>query len=341
MATTLETIARATHVSPKTVSNVLNGRYQATRRDAVARAERIRRVAEQMGYRPNAAARAMSSGRFHAIGLLHPAMGMKSHFPAPLRNGVYAALEERDLHLVAGRLPESKMKSAETMPRVLRDLSVDGLLMDFIADVPPVIQNILDSNRIPSIWMNVKLDHDCVRPDDLNAGRDITRHLIESGCKRIAWVSMMRNKYMQHYSSFDRITLETHEVFPQWVASSRRRDWADTFVAQCKFDAVVCAGEYDAMPLYVAAARLGLEVPGDLSIATFGESPLDVLGERLTTWWVPFYEVGLKSVELLTQKIEDPSKQFDPLVIPFKPKIGSTTWSSDSQAYFTSGASKT
>ncbi len=67
---TLDEIAKAAGVSRMTVSNVLNGKNKETWSSTAERAERIREIARELNYRPNAAAKAVVTGRFGGIGLL-------------------------------------------------------------------------------------------------------------------------------------------------------------------------------------------------------------------------------------------------------------------------------
>jgi LacI family transcriptional regulator len=67
---TLQDIADRVGVSLFTVSRVLNGKHKAKWASKVKQAERIKQVAEEMGYRPNLAARAMQSKRSMLIGVL-------------------------------------------------------------------------------------------------------------------------------------------------------------------------------------------------------------------------------------------------------------------------------
>ena len=67
---TLKTIAEKAGVSVHAVSRVLNGQNKENRPSAIARAEKIRTIARELGYRPNAAAQAMKQGAFKSIMLL-------------------------------------------------------------------------------------------------------------------------------------------------------------------------------------------------------------------------------------------------------------------------------
>ncbi len=70
--TTLQEIAQRAGVSKMTVSNVLNNRNKENWPSTASRAQEIRALAEQMGYRPNLAAKAVVTGKFGAIGILSP-----------------------------------------------------------------------------------------------------------------------------------------------------------------------------------------------------------------------------------------------------------------------------
>ena len=72
MAITIKDIAREFGVAPSTVSNALNGRYKGAYRKTAARSEEIRAYAEEHGYRPNGAARAIRAQRTFLIGAVLP-----------------------------------------------------------------------------------------------------------------------------------------------------------------------------------------------------------------------------------------------------------------------------
>src|SRR3972149_4920323 len=71
MSVTIYEIAERAGVSSSTVARILRGDVQGARRRSAATAQRIRRLAREMGYRPNVRARAFSRGRTHGIGLLY------------------------------------------------------------------------------------------------------------------------------------------------------------------------------------------------------------------------------------------------------------------------------
>jgi len=203
---TMEQIARQANVSRMTVSNVLSGRYKAKRPTAVDRAERIRRIAREMGYRPNAAARAVRSGRFGMIALLLATRRVHSMLPEGLLNGVYAALSESELRLEVAALPDEQFASEQRMPTVLRELAADGMLIDYTGPVPQRTLELIEAHRVPAIWLNVKRPTDCVHPDDYGAGCKATRRLLDLGHQRIGYMDFWHQQSAadSHYSTIDR-----------------------------------------------------------------------------------------------------------------------------------------
>jgi LacI family transcriptional regulator len=93
-------------VSKVTVSQILNGRNKEAYPSAVRRADEIRRIAASLGYRPNAAAKSVRSGRFGAVGLLLSSKPNAGVMFDVSERSILAALKERDLYLNVGDVPD-------------------------------------------------------------------------------------------------------------------------------------------------------------------------------------------------------------------------------------------
>jgi LacI family transcriptional regulator len=188
-------------VSPKTVSNVLSGRLVANRRDAVARANRIRKIANEMNYRPNTAARAMSTGRFDAVALLHGTHVGQRFMPERLWTGIHEAAHQHGQHILSAMLPDRSLTDEQHMPKLLGEMAADGMLIDYIHDAPSAMTRLIDQHHLPAIWINHKRDHDCVYPDELWSGRTMAAELLKLGHTRMAYLSRRSD---MHYSVGDR-----------------------------------------------------------------------------------------------------------------------------------------
>src|SRR5271154_5907221 len=97
---TLEDVAARAGVSPGTVSRVLNGKNKENRPAIAKRSERIRRIALQLGYRPNAAARSISRGRFRAVAFVTCGDIGIDWYPISELNGIHAALDKLEWRLL-------------------------------------------------------------------------------------------------------------------------------------------------------------------------------------------------------------------------------------------------
>ncbi|MEX0653739.1 MAG: LacI family DNA-binding transcriptional regulator [Phycisphaeraceae bacterium] len=326
-------IAREAGVSHATVARILNGRGIYRRPTDAQRAEHIRRLAAQMGYRPNAAARATASGRFGSVALLLSTMGDRSNLPQPLLNGIHDALAAQGMHLTVTRLPDEKLTDAGYVPKILREVSADGLLIDYTHGVPAAMIELIKQHRLPAIWLNTKRDTDAVYADDLGLGRLATEHLLALGHRRIGYLGRKPapdDNQVMHYSQLDR--LRGHELAMRDAglepevrrpalhrARQSRRDLLHAWLREPEPPtALLTYRGTDAQTALFVAQELGLAVPGDLSVMALGSPTTDWVADR---WWVTSASpderaLGERAVALLEQKIAQPHREQPAVAIP-------------------------
>lgn len=314
----IDEIAAEAGVSKWTVARVLGGETDYARPTFARRAERIRQIAARMGYLPNAAARATATGRFGAVTLLLSTRQGRGFLPEPLLEGIHDALAERNLHLNVARLPDESAPDSLT-PKQLREWSCDGLLINFLWDIPQRLLDRIRRYELPTVWINTKQQADCVYLDDEDAARRATRYLLELGHRRIAYAEYHQENRIgtPHYSILDRragyeqamreagwepmLLGVTHPV-PYDSASeySRKR-----LRSPDRPTAVLAYDVAPAVTLMDAARALGLRIPKDLSIMTFtwgGTVPASLC---LSQMWLPEVEMGRVAVEMLAEKMKD------------------------------------
>ncbi len=333
MTVTIKEIASRLDVSEMTVSKVLNGAFEPVRPQSIARADRIRQLADQLGYRPNAAARTTRTGRFGAIGLLLSTSDNRSTLSELMFNGIQDRLAVDRLNMLVVKQPDETLTDATVFPRLVREACCDGLLIDYTHGVPHELIRLIERHRLPAIWLNNKRQYDCVHPDDQDAGRRATRYLLELGHRRIAYADYSQGPDFPnpHYSAADRragyeqamqeagltplfmIASQGHDVpSPQRVAFSRQ--WLAT---PDRPTAIVSYSGSVTVPIFVAAVSLGLKVPGDLSIISMDDRQIVNLGPAITCLLVPQTETGRVGVEMLLNKIDQPQERLAAVAIPF------------------------
>ena len=281
---------------------------------------RVRRLAQDRGYRLHLGARAMRQGRFGAATLvLSLAEQGRSTLSEGLLQGVSLAFEERGMHVSIAVLPDEELTNESFVPRILREWLSDGLLLNYNKNVPARLEDLVRDYRIPSIWLNYKRDHDAAYPDDYAAGKDAVRRLLAAGHRRIAYANFSYKLESVHYSDPDRcdgyvaamreaglsplaIDRYTHDAADQ----ARRTPVCAELLSLPDRPTAVIGYSTNTLEHFVRAAeRLGLAIPRDLSLMTFSGDPVSV-GQDVDAMRVPDVEVGRAGVEMLLEKIAAP-----------------------------------
>ena len=333
---TIQAIAHKVGVSTETVSRVLNRGALSSRSDAVRRAEHIRAVARQLGYRSNAAAKAISTGRFGSVALVQSTHWGRSTLPGFLINGVSRALARDDLSLLLTQLPDEELVSKGYLPKFMRQNMCDGLLINYTDHIPAPLFARLREGSVPCIWLNTKLPHDCVYPDDAQGAAMLTQTLIKAGHRAIAYADCSHglDQKSPHYSALDRENgyrqamddagLNPRVVRPATTLEGHARaDFSEQWLARSpRPTAVVCNSSGTAIPLALAAARLGLRVPADLLIASHDNVAETIAGTPFPTAVVPQEQMGRTAVEMLLRKLENPEVSLPAKALAFPLNAG-------------------
>jgi len=322
MPVTLKEISNRANCSVMTVSNVLNNKGDLYRPEM---RQRVLEAARELGYRPNTSARATREGRYGNITLLSSVRADHSQLPMNLLGSIEVAVALRDLRLSFARLPDQKLTDPQYMLKILRQWAADGLLVNYTHGYPKQMLGLIHEYRIPAIWMNCRMDHDCVYPDDIVAGRIATEHLLAAGHKRIAFVDYAEGWEElpeAHYSIRDRQAgyeqaMEDAGLKPRVIRGQRHVSSANRLEAAMPWmkrkdrpEAMVVYAGVEAIEL--AAAMLGLQ-PAQIPIVAFGSKQITSgVGPRDTVV-IPQEELGRISINALMNKIDQPDDSIDPI----------------------------
>jgi LacI family transcriptional regulator len=328
----VERIANEVGVSPATVYRALSSTDRQSAYGRIAkRIDRIRHMAEQLGYRPNAAAKATAKGRFGTVAaLVSPHMG-EIALPLRLWASIQETLAKHDLNFMIARLPDTQLTESARMPKVLEQAMSDGLLITYNRHIPPRMMELIERHDIPAVWINVKHDHDCVYPDDEGAGFAATLGLLRHGHTKIAYVDLShvgQNRGEWHYSARDR-----EEGYLRAMADAGLRPHIVRFRAQseathprryetCRqllseVDRPTAVITYSsAATLVETAISLGLSVPRDLSVITFADDMPTMICGGVATMRLPQKALGAQAVEMLMRKIAEPQRQWAAVAVP-------------------------
>jgi LacI family transcriptional regulator len=331
---TAQDIARRSGFSVPAVYQALSGAGKLS--DKTRR--RILRTAEELGYAPNAAAKAVSRGRFGGIAILSSIERGRPVLSSRLLHGVQDECRLRNLHLSIATVLDKQLTEDRQLPKLLRELSVDGFLIDIITNIPPRLVELIDRHRVPVIWLNVQQPVDCLYIDDEQGLYAGTQYLLRLGHRRIAYtITAGHIGDRVHYSvaareaGYVRAMAEAG-LAPRLLKSETELSPAQRmqFIKQWlkaadRPTAVIAYERTDALPILWKAMQLGLRVPSDLSVLHVTEEPDAWTGLTLSRLRIPQYNVGHRAVDLLERRINKPAEPIAPVAVALEFIEGETT----------------
>jgi len=328
--TTMLDIAKKVGVSRSTVSFVLNKQDTALRISDKTK-QRIIEAAQEMGYRPYSLHKAIRAGRFNSLALLLSTQCWNSTISREMLEGMYEVLNANDVHLMQGMHSDQELSGEEFVPKVIRELMVDGLLINYTYNIPGRLIELIRQYEMPAVWLNTKQDFDSVRPNDLSAGRMAAERLLAMGHERIVFAA----NGTKHYSAIERYEGYAEAMRDAGLAPCEIRedvhnevDWArraqEWLGVSNRPTAVITDGMWAASTIY-AALTLGLKVPRDISMVTFAAQIDTSMGIAVDTWMIPEFQMGTVAVEMLLQKVNTPQISLPSVVLPFDFLEGTTS----------------
>jgi len=317
MRVTLKDVAERAGLSVATISQILNPVSNRTAFFAESTRAQVRQIAEEMGYRANTAARSTATGTFGAVALLLSHYYYRSLLPPLLLDGITHAAEQNDLHLIVSHLPDHKLSDPKVVPKLARELACDGLLVNYNAEVPEDLSDLIDKHRLPAVWINSKDHRACVHPDDFKAARDLTQKFIEAGHTRIAYVDYTfdRKSVGHHYSCADRLAgyekaMLAVKLSPLVIGTNGFVELPDRVSLTKQWiigpgapSAVICYGIPETNALLETAARLRISMPHQLCLGTFHDQPVRHFEQLIPTALLPEFEIGYQTVKILCAHI--------------------------------------
>jgi LacI family transcriptional regulator len=307
-AVTINDVAALAGVSTKTVSRVLNREphVRPEVRDRVAHAVR------SLNYQPNVAARALAGSRAYLLGLCYdnPSPG----YVSAVQVGAISACREAGYHLLVE--PIEGEGAAGQVEALLGAVKMDGLILP-----PPVCDNaavleLLERRGAPYVRIAPAGQFErgpFVHMDDRKAAYDMTVHLQALGHRRIGFIRGHADHSatpLRHQGFLDAMDDLGLEVRPEWVVSGAFSFRSGVGAAERLLSlperptAIFASNDDMALGVMAAANRIGLTLPGDLSVAGFDDSPIaQVVWPQLTTIRQPVEAMARAAAAMLVESL--------------------------------------
>jgi LacI family transcriptional regulator len=308
MVRTLDELAELSGVSRATVSRVINGGpvAPATRR-------RVLEVLERTGFRPNAAARALASGRTGVVGVVmhvSPRLVFGDPYFSNLMQGMSDALAERAVGMTLWLGNRSK---EETLDRILTMGLLDGVVVTANALEDPLVDGLLDS-PLPTVLVGHRRSDrsaSYVDIDNVRAAEAVTEHLLGLGFLRIGHVTGTpgtvagEERLAGYLRAMERAGRATGGLVVPGDFQVSSGEEAVAALLDAGADAVFCANDATASGVLHALAERGCRVPDDMAVAGFDDIG-SAAAQELTTMRQDVPQLGAEAARTLLRLVDDP-----------------------------------
>ena len=307
---TISDVAQRAGVSPATVSRVIQG-AKNVRPDTRARVER---AIEELGYVPSAVAQSLRSKRTRSIALVVP--DITNTFWTTVARGVEDIAQGHRYSVLLCNTDENLNKQLQYLDFLIRQ-QVDGVI---IAPYDSNAQHLdkLRRRNIPTVIIDRRIegwDVDSVMSDSVAGARDLVRHLISLGHRRIAMLSGPATTSTAEDRVAGYCLALTQAGIPldprlirrgEFRASSGEEMTHQLLDEGLRPTAIFAANNVIALGVIDAAARRGLRIPQDMALVCFDDLPTaSRLFPFLTVMAQPVYDLGVNAAQLLLSRLDN------------------------------------
>ncbi len=309
---TIADVANAAGVSKTAVSFAFNNPEKLGQ----VTLERVLRVAQDLGYAPHPAARALSLRRSGTIGILIPqrlSTVFANPFLGELMQGMGELCEEHDLTVLLVPPLDGSLEGA------IRQASVDGFISLGLNPDDRELDT-LDRLGIPTVLVDSEATptHPSVNVDDTSGAEAAASHLLEQGHRQLAIIVLPPARAHVEYTpsaarrmagylaAIDRAAgPEPHQVTAGISVAAGVRAFESLPKGKRRPTAVLAMSDMAAIGVISAAQSAGLGVPRDLSVVGFDDIPMAAwTSPPLTTVRQPIVEKGRIAARLLIQRMK-------------------------------------
>lgn len=306
--TSIKEIARIAGVSHSSVSRALRNSPLVNR----DKADRIRRIAEECGYRPSAAARSLVTRRSQTIGVV--VTSIADPFVAGVVSGMEDIANERGFSVFLANSGVDPAREIRVV-HAFEERRVDGIIVT-ASRVGALYVPVLEQMQVPIVLLNnqhpSQFAHS-VMIANVEASREATRHLVALGHRRIAYIGD-RLGFQSDTERFEgfRSALEEAGVplDPALVVhgdgkpEAARAAMSQLLALPNRPTAVFCYNDLTALGALRQIADAGLRVPQDVSLVGFDDLYISQYVEPpLTTVRQPMRQMGNLAMTTLLRLI--------------------------------------
>jgi LacI family transcriptional regulator len=319
---TLQSIAEAAGVHRSTAARALDPAQAHRISQEVV--EKVRAEALRQGYRRDAIAASLRTGRSRLVGVVLP--DLANPVFAPILDGVGAALAEQGYSMLVADGGADGARQVMIVEELIAR-RVDGLLLATARRSDPVLTVCLEAG-VPTVLVNRAEDQPraaTVVSDDICGMRFAVEHLAGLGHRRIGHLAgperlstgILRRRGFE-------LAMQAAGRDPSAIAVARAYSRAEGQAATAALldaapglTAIAASNDLLALGAYLELKRRGLSCPGDLSIVGHNDMPLvDMVDPPLTTVRIAHAQMGRAAAQRLLERLADPDAEASVTLMP-------------------------
>lgn len=311
---TMQDIADKLNISKVTVSKALSDK-EGVSEELKAR---IKKLADEMGYRYNTVAKAMKEGCSYNVGVIvaEHFVGGTPSFYLNFYQHISSSLERYGYYGILQVLNENDEINLN-LPKLYCDKKVDGFIV--LGQIRKEYIELLKTIDVPVIFLDFYEEHnefDCIIMDNFYSSYEITNYLVRLGHKEIGYVgdiyatSSIQDRFLGYYKSLLEHGIKFNE---EYIINDR--DKSGTFIElslPAKLPtAFVCNNDVIAYRLIIQLKELGYDVPKDISVVAFDNTICSSISNPpITTVEVNMEEMAKTAAKFIVNKIKNSDKKY-------------------------------
>ncbi|QQK09009.1 LacI family DNA-binding transcriptional regulator [Miniphocaeibacter halophilus] len=327
---TIQDVANKAGVSKSTVSHVMNNTAKISKETRTI----VEKAIKELKYRPNRVASSLRTAKSDSVGLIVP--DLSNEYYANVIKGVSDIALKENYSIMISNTEYNEVSEKKAINNFLEN-NIDGII--FIGGNPDRQKlTSIRENNIPVVVIDVTiedLDVSSIVSDDINSMKKCVNYLVEKGHKKIGFVaeflnlSNVENRYLGYRLGLEinKISFDENWLFIEESLKTEKLINSYLYMKKILKDhniedlptAFICTSDLVALGFIRAIKEAGFTIAKDFSIIGYDDISISDFSEpRLSTIRQNKYEIGKKAMELIKEKIENPSKKSEKITFPTK-----------------------
>lgn len=320
---TIVDIARELNLHPSTVSRALTGQGRVGQETK----DLVFKKAVELGYNCNQVASSLRKGITDTVGMVVPLINRL--FFSNVISGAESVLNPAGYNLVVCQTHDRKDDETRVIRNLLRNQVAGMIVSHSLETISPELLQSVTSHGVVLVQFDrafEDLPGTCVVNDNFSGAYAATKHMIESGYRRIGHLGgeFTSNIYEDRLAGYRKALEDAGIEFDESIVfnDSISRDKGFYNMAKAlekKCDALYCAGDYSALGVMEYARHNNIRIPEDFGVVgTANETFAELVTPSLTTIEQNAKDMGVKAAEAFLSMREDSTAVRKKIVVPMK-----------------------